>query len=67
MMRDEKPSKPAAPVQSDLASLTTEERAVLDAIRGTSFGAVEVVVHQSRIVQIVKTEKVRVDGATPSR
>lgn len=39
---------------------------MLDAIRGTSFGAVEVVVHQSRIVQIVKTEKVRVDGSTPS-
>ena len=67
MMRDEKPSKPVATTQSDLTSLTSEERAVIDAIRGTSFGAVEVVVHQSRIVQIVKTEKVRVDGATPSR
>ena len=65
MMRDEKPSKPVASTQRDLVSLTNEERAVLDAIRGTSFGAVEVVVHQSRIVQIVKTEKVRVDGATP--
>ena len=66
MMRDEKPSKPVATTQSDLTSLSIEERAVVDAIRGTSFGAVEVVVHQSRIVQIVKTEKVRVDGATPS-
>lgn len=65
MMRDEKPSKPVASTQRDLVSLTSEERAVLDAIRGTSFGAVEVVVHQSRIVQIVKTEKVRVDGTTP--
>ncbi len=65
MMRDEKPSKPVASTQRDLVSLTSEERTVLDAIRGTSFGAVEVVVHQSRIVQIVKTEKVRVDGATP--
>lgn len=65
-MRDEKPLKRDASKPEDLASLSGEERAVLAAIRGTSFGAVEVVVHQSRIVQIVKTEKVRVDGTSPS-
>ena len=64
-MRDDKPAKPFAPLLRDAMPLTSEERAVLDAIRGTSFGAVEVVVHQSRIVQIVKTEKVRVEGAVP--
>jgi hypothetical protein len=43
--------------------LRSDERAVIDAIRELPFGAVEVVVHQSRIVQIVKTEKLRVEGA----
>jgi hypothetical protein len=39
--------------------LSTEELTVLRAIRDTSYGAVEVVMHQSRIVQVVKTEKLR--------
>ena len=43
--------------------LRPEERAVIDAIRELPFGAVEVVVHQARIVQIVKTEKLRVESA----
>jgi hypothetical protein len=41
--------------------LTHEERAVLNAIRDTSYGAVEVVMHQARIVQIVRTEKLRLE------
>ena len=41
--------------------LRADERAVIEAIRELPFGAVEVVVHQSRIVQIAKTEKLRVD------
>jgi hypothetical protein len=44
-------------------SLRADERAVIDAIRELPFGAVEVVVHQSRIVQIVKTEKLRVEAS----
>jgi len=48
------------------SELSAEERAVLQAIRATSYGAVEVVLHQSRIVQIVKTEKVRVQGTAVS-
>jgi hypothetical protein len=32
---------------------------VLDAIRGTTFGTIEITVHQSRIVQITRSEKVR--------
>jgi len=35
------------------------EADVLRAIRDTSFGTVEIVVHQSRIVQITRSEKVR--------
>jgi len=41
--------------------LSAEELAVLRAIRDTSYGGVEVVVHQSRIVQVVKTEKIRLE------
>jgi hypothetical protein len=41
------------------------ELAVLQAIRDTSFGTVEVTVHQSRIVQITRTEKVRFEPARP--
>lgn len=40
--------------------LIPEERAVIEALRELPYGAVEIVVHQSRIVQITKTEKVRV-------
>lgn len=35
------------------------EAEVLRAIRETAFGTVEIVVHQSRIVQITRSEKVR--------
>ncbi|MFT3807486.1 DUF2292 domain-containing protein [Arenimonas sp.] len=41
--------------------LNAHELAVLDAIRATPFGTIEVVLHQSRIVQVVKTEKVRLE------
>lgn len=34
---------------------------VLRAIRDTSFGTIEVTIHQSRIVQITRSEKVRFD------
>jgi len=51
------------PESASPAPISAEERAVLQAIRGTSYGAVEIVLHQSRIVQIVKTEKVRLEGA----
>ena len=42
--------------------ITQEERAVLQAIRDTSYGAVEVVLHQARIVQIVRTQKLRLES-----
>ena len=46
---------------TESASLSQEELAVLRAIRDTRYGAVEVVLHQARIVQIVKTEKLRLE------
>ena len=47
---------------ADPSALSQEELAVLRAIRDTSYGAVEVVLHQARIVQIVKTERVRLEA-----
>jgi hypothetical protein len=35
------------------------ERHVLQAIRDTAFGTIEVTIHQSRIVQITRSEKIR--------
>ena len=37
------------------------EAEVLRAIRDTAYGTIEVVVHQSRIVQITRSEKIRFD------
>jgi hypothetical protein len=44
------------------------EQEVLRAIRGISFGSVEVVIHNAKIVQILRKEKVRFqkDGAGAS-
>ena len=53
-------SPPVLPATAD--ALLEHERDVLQAIRGTSFGTVEIVVHQSRIVQITRSEKLRFDN-----
>ena len=45
-----------APAQLGIPEAEAE---VLRAIRDTRFGTVEIVVHQSRIVQITRSEKVR--------
>ena len=37
------------------------ERAVLVAVRGLAYGQIEVVVHGSRIVQITRSQKLRLD------
>ena len=42
-------------------STTQPELELLRAIREMAFGTVEVTVHQSRIVQITRSEKVRFD------
>lgn len=41
--------------------LRPEERAVLDALRELSYGTLEVIVHQSKIVQMTRSEKQRFD------
>ena len=48
--------------------LSPQEQAVLETLRATPYGTVEVVLHQSRIVQVVKTEKVKPDSEpSPAR
>ena len=46
-------------VEDSEAEIREHEGAVLRAIRDTAYGTVEVTVHQSRIVQITRSEKLR--------
>ena len=48
---------PAVSAQAQLDP--DHERHVLQAIRETTFGTIEVTIHQSRIVQITRSEKIR--------
>jgi hypothetical protein len=57
-----------------MATPTTEEalpsdvsERILTALSGLRFGAVEIQVHDSRVVRITRTEKVIVEGARPER
>ena len=49
----------ASPSASTQCGAPEVEAEVLRAIRHTRFGTVEIVVHQSRVVQITRSEKVR--------
>lgn len=51
--RDDAATSTTAPV------LLEHEREVLEALRALQFGTLEITVHQSRIVQITRSEKVR--------
>jgi hypothetical protein len=42
-------------------------RSVLQAVRGTRYGSVEVVIHDGRVVQLERREKVRFDEADRRR
>lgn len=42
--------------------LRPEERAVIAALRELRFGTVEITVHQSRIVQLTRSEKTRFES-----
>lgn len=43
-------------------TLSEAETAVLHALRGMKFGSLEITMHDSKIVQIEKTEKMRFTG-----
>ena len=49
--REEKPSATRIPLQV--------EKEILRALQGLSFGSVEIIVHDSKVVQIERKEKVR--------
>ena len=51
--RDDAATSTTAPV------LLEHEREVLEALRALQFGTLEITVHQSRIVQITRSKKVR--------
>ncbi len=55
---DPDPPAPLPPLE-ECADRLEHELDVLRAIRAISFGTIEVVVHQSRIVQITRSEKLR--------
>lgn len=53
---------PAAPVVArpgDTGPISDAEWAVLQAVRDLSYGQVEIVIHSSRIVQITRSQKLR--------
>lgn len=49
----------ATPATAPAPGLLEHEREVLEALRALQFGTLEITVHQSRIVQITRSEKVR--------
>ncbi|MEZ0223540.1 MAG: YezD family protein [Alphaproteobacteria bacterium] len=47
---------------SSREELSDAERALLETLRTMNYGALEITVHDARIVQIQKTEKMRFPG-----
>lgn len=43
-------------------TLNEAEKQILDAIAQIKFGAVEVLIHDSKVVQVERSEKIRFDG-----
>ncbi len=60
---------PAGPFSGDApeARDSDVDRRILQAVRSLDYGSVEVIVHDSRIVQIERREKVRFDKTTVER
>jgi hypothetical protein len=52
----------SAVLDTTTAGATVHEREILDAVRTIRYGSVEVVIHDSKVVQVVRTEKVRFDN-----
>lgn len=63
------PSRPSAPRPVSPDSVEAgdpTEAEILRAVRSLRFGSVEVVVHEGSVVQIVRTERLRLGGASPT-
>lgn len=52
-------------IRPDLEPATVEQQ-ILDAIRGLAYGSVEITIHDSRVVQIERKEKLRPQAVRPS-
>jgi hypothetical protein len=52
---------PDRPRRQTASEQTAVECRILDAVRGLEFGSVEIVVHDSQVVQIERREKQRLD------
>jgi hypothetical protein len=52
-------------IKTDLKEMSSDpwQREVIEAVRGLRYGSVEIVVHEGRVVQIERREKVRFDEA----
>ena len=50
----------------DRPGLSEIEQAIQLALKGLRFGSVEIVVHDSKVVQIERKEKTRLDGTVSS-
>ncbi len=55
------PVRPQSDASTLSAQLTEVERHILQALQQIRFGTLEIVIHDSRVVQIEKSEKVRFD------
>ncbi len=55
------PVRPQSDTQSSPAQLTDVERHILQSLQQIRFGTLEIVIHDSRVVQIERSEKVRFD------
>jgi hypothetical protein len=53
------------PYQNSQTSLATAQK-ILEALHGLRFGAVEIIVHDGRIVQIERKEKLRLNIPCPT-
>lgn len=55
------PVRPQSDAQAFPAQLTEVERHILQSLQQIRFGTLEIVIHDSRVVQIERSEKVRFD------
>jgi hypothetical protein len=62
---DPEVARPSAPAPAEAAAPDAWLAVVAEKVRGLSFGVVQIVVHDSRVVQIERTERTRFD--IPSR
>jgi hypothetical protein len=49
------------PLPATLEDKILNAEAVRDAVRGLRYGSVEIVIHDGRVVQVTRTEKVRIE------